>query len=399
MSVVGPSPSQLQIDVKQANKREEEFLNSGYIDYTISAICNHPAFPAGYFTVERRYSDFAWLRDEMGKDYPGLIIPALPEKQILGTFEQQFIEARKRGIQKFLNKVAANDTLVKDAKFISFLTATEKEFGGLRLASEQDKQESMATQLTSWFDQTYNSVFDTFTGVTPAEVAKVAPCESEGEIEKCSQYLDRLDDYVKKLIVKAQEKLTMDTQLAQSSTAFGNSFLQLSGKQHGLAAASFGQIGQRACRSGEIGDSMVVNEEEHFMEPFKEFHLYILSAKETVQRRENIKKLYIEAVKDLNTCAARVDDPAKPGEKQATVEAAKARVESTHKDFEDVTAIFLREFSAFQSDSRGDVIKAMFNFVRLQADYHKRCGTAWDEYQDNQYVAVPVHAEGSCSLS
>ena len=47
-------------DVKQANKREGEFYNSGYIDYTISTICNHPAFPAGYFTVERRFSDFVW---------------------------------------------------------------------------------------------------------------------------------------------------------------------------------------------------------------------------------------------------------------------------------------------------------------------------------------------------
>ena len=47
-------------DVKQANKREGEFYNSGYVDYTISTICNHPAFPAGYFTVERRFSDFVW---------------------------------------------------------------------------------------------------------------------------------------------------------------------------------------------------------------------------------------------------------------------------------------------------------------------------------------------------
>ena len=35
-------------------------------------------------------------------EFPGLIIPALPEKQLLGTFEQQFIESRKRGLQKFV---------------------------------------------------------------------------------------------------------------------------------------------------------------------------------------------------------------------------------------------------------------------------------------------------------
>ena len=54
------SSSHVFSDVKQANKREGEFYNSGYIDYTISTISNHPAFPAGYFTVERRFSDFVW---------------------------------------------------------------------------------------------------------------------------------------------------------------------------------------------------------------------------------------------------------------------------------------------------------------------------------------------------
>ena len=76
--------SQLLITVKQANKREGEFYNSGYIDYTLSTVCNHPAFPAGYFTVERRYSDFLWLREELAASFPGQIIPALPDKQILG---------------------------------------------------------------------------------------------------------------------------------------------------------------------------------------------------------------------------------------------------------------------------------------------------------------------------
>ena len=80
-----PSASQLQINIKCANKREGDSLyNSGYVDYTISTVCNHPAFPAGYFTVDRRFSDFVWLREELGKTYPAIIIPSLPEKQVIG---------------------------------------------------------------------------------------------------------------------------------------------------------------------------------------------------------------------------------------------------------------------------------------------------------------------------
>ena len=79
----------------------------------------------------------------LAMEFPGLIIPALPEKQLLGTFEQQFIESRKRGLQKFLIRVAGNKILVAAQKFIQFLTSTEREFGNLRIAHEQDKNDNM----------------------------------------------------------------------------------------------------------------------------------------------------------------------------------------------------------------------------------------------------------------
>ena len=72
-------------------------MGGGFVDYTISTVCNHPAFPAGYFTVDRRYSDFVWLREELGNVYPAIIIPSLPEKAVIGNMESGFVEARKRG--------------------------------------------------------------------------------------------------------------------------------------------------------------------------------------------------------------------------------------------------------------------------------------------------------------
>ena len=170
-----PISSQLQITLKGVNQRKEDgLLGGGFVDYTISTICNHPAFPAGYFTVDRRYSDFVWLREELAKTYPAIIIPALPEKAVLGNMESSFVEARKRGypyytmkiyflplqirppffndhhpvlklhwclfvftfqydifhgcsgLQKFLTKVAGNPTLVESPRFVKFVTATDK---------------------------------------------------------------------------------------------------------------------------------------------------------------------------------------------------------------------------------------------------------------------------------
>ena len=336
----------------------------------------------------------------LAMEFPGLIIPALPEKQLLGTFEQQFIESRKRGLQKFLIRVAGNKILVAAQKFIQFLTSTEREFGNLRIAHEQDKNDNMSTQFTSFWDKAYFTVFDTFTGVKPADIASVAPDTKASEIETIAQYAERLDDYVKSIMNTATQKISMDKEVAHGSTSFGNSFLQLSGKEHGLAAASFGQVGQRACKSGDIGEQLASSEDEMFLEPIKEYHLYILSLKETLKRREDMRKAYEDAVSNLNYTASRPDDQFKPeSPKHDTVEACRAEIEKTHSAFESMTEVFLEDFKNFKNETSGDVVRAIFHFVRLQADFHKRCGTSWDEYEEAQYVAVPINSADSCAIS
>ena len=82
--------------------------------------------------------------------YPGVIIPSLPEKQIMGNFEQSFIESRKRGLQKFLNRVAMHPLLIEARQFVKFLTANEDAFSMERLATEQKKQNVLKDTFVSW---------------------------------------------------------------------------------------------------------------------------------------------------------------------------------------------------------------------------------------------------------
>lgn len=392
-----PISSQLQITLKGVNQRKEDgLLGGGFVDYTISTICNHPAFPAGYFTVDRRYSDFVWLREELAKTYPAIIIPALPEKAVLGNMESSFVEARKRGLQKFLTKVAGNPTLVESPRFVKFVTATDKVFALERQSTEQKQQEEMKDNFTSWWDKSYTNVFNSFTSATrPVDVVSVKQLECEGEIEEVIQYIERLEGYTDKLIKTAQLKITNDEATAMSYNQFGNAFLALSGREHGLAASAFGQIGQRSVQVHDNGKALCLSEQELFLEPIKEFHRYILSTKETLQRREDRKKAYAKAVKEANKMAGRTDDK----KTQADLDESLAKVESTKKEFMQVSTDFLTEFSRFKYESSGDMVDAMFQFTRLQADFHKRAAMLWDEYQEYQFVAVPVADQQNCTLS
>lgn len=52
------------------------------------------------FSVIRRYSDFVWLSDQLAKDVPGSIVPPLPEKAVVGRFSAEFVESRRRLLEK-----------------------------------------------------------------------------------------------------------------------------------------------------------------------------------------------------------------------------------------------------------------------------------------------------------
>lgn len=94
-------------------------------------------FRAPEITVTRRYRDFSWLASRLETEYPGAIIPPLPEKNVVrachsvawrgtgdpdrawghaggalsGRFSAAFVEERRRALERFLNQVATHPLL------------------------------------------------------------------------------------------------------------------------------------------------------------------------------------------------------------------------------------------------------------------------------------------------
>lgn len=79
------------------------------------------AYKQSEFEVKRRYRDFLWLYNTLHANNPGIVVPPPPEKQAVGRFETNFVEARRAALEKMLNKTAAHATLQHDADLKLFL--------------------------------------------------------------------------------------------------------------------------------------------------------------------------------------------------------------------------------------------------------------------------------------
>ncbi|KAF8684144.1 PhoX homologous domain, present in p47phox and p40phox [Rhizoctonia solani] len=79
---------------------------------------NIPAFKLRHSVVRRRYSDFEAFRDILERESTRVNIPTLPGKVFTNRFSDEVIEARREGLERFLNIVAGHPLLQTGSKVL-----------------------------------------------------------------------------------------------------------------------------------------------------------------------------------------------------------------------------------------------------------------------------------------
>lgn len=76
--------------------------------------------------VSRRYKNFDWLHERLVDKFCLIPIPPLPDKQISGRYEDQFIEHRRAQLQQFVDWVCRHPILSKCDVWMHFLTCKDQ---------------------------------------------------------------------------------------------------------------------------------------------------------------------------------------------------------------------------------------------------------------------------------
>ncbi|CAG8481923.1 1746_t:CDS:2 [Diversispora eburnea] len=85
----------------------------------LNAQTNIPAFKLKQSSVRRRYSDFEWFRDVLERESSRVNIPSLPGKVFTNRFADEVIEARREGLERFLQIVAGHPLIQTGSKVLS----------------------------------------------------------------------------------------------------------------------------------------------------------------------------------------------------------------------------------------------------------------------------------------
>ena len=80
------------------------------------------------YSVERRYSDFLNMRQELIKRFPGYIIPPIPVKKLSKNLDPEFVHERRSSLQLFLKDILKHPLSRNSDIFEKFISATSKDW-------------------------------------------------------------------------------------------------------------------------------------------------------------------------------------------------------------------------------------------------------------------------------
>ncbi|CAD8067055.1 unnamed protein product [Paramecium primaurelia] len=118
-------------------------FTSSYYSYTVQTD------PIGW-TVQRRYSDFLWLRELLCKIYPGKSIAPIPKKSVLKNENELYLQKRMKFLDNFLKSIFKCELLRHDKWFFAFLSSKdEKDFKQIQKLSTQVQKVTKLEQIIS----------------------------------------------------------------------------------------------------------------------------------------------------------------------------------------------------------------------------------------------------------
>ena len=213
----------------------------------------------------RRYSDFVWLHQQLVRNYAGVVIPPLPEKLIVGRFSPEFVESRRRALEKFLNRVACHVDLRGSAHFKAFLESSED---GLAATKASTKEEQRARKKSKGWGQWFSEKAQAVSSKV-GRSASLAKTPEDAAFDEVVQYVEALEPQVGNVHKHTQGLVRRSRDLANGLFEFGLAFTLLGQSEQGVLENALTEVGHTADKLSVLAAEQAEKEVRK-----KEYYIY-----------------------------------------------------------------------------------------------------------------------------
>lgn len=361
----------LSITVTNPQKLKDK-LGVAYTSYYVNVTTTKSVFAVKNCNVQRRFKDFCWLEEELIKKFPGCIIPPIPDKKQIGKFDDEFVETRRRGLEKFLQRIGAHEDLSESSAFVTFLQGEESEMNKAKDETKASKSR-LSASVSSWMTSTANSV----------------QAHGKIEVEKSSDdiKIDDMEGYINVLGVQLLATLRNAEDMVKHCKSYALSMRGLANAVSTLSQCEGKDLSEALSKTGSTMDSVAGYELDSsaaigrdLTEPIEEYVRMTDAIKEAAKRRADKRKAYTDALLDHHVKDASYNKvlgvPGKESDANSKLEKvnqAQAAVDKAKTELDDMTTQLLADFQKFKN-TKGNEIKSIFlKYVECQIEFSRKC--------------------------
>lgn len=126
-------PSIQESDESNPNEMDASNLDANYAPAAASQT---------RITVHRRFSHFVILHTALTRRLPGIALPPLPEKQYAGRFSEDFVEARRGDLERYIGRIVRHP-IARYAEVVTFFLGCESDIvSGLKGSNNLAKRQA-----------------------------------------------------------------------------------------------------------------------------------------------------------------------------------------------------------------------------------------------------------------
>ncbi|XP_060765244.1 sorting nexin-30 isoform X1 [Neoarius graeffei] len=315
-----------------------------YITYRVSTKTTRTEFDLPEYSVRRRYQDFDWLRSKLEDSQPTHLIPPLPEKFVMkgvvDRFSEEFVETRRKALDKFLKRVADHPVLSFNEHFNVFL-------------STKDLNKKQGLALLSKMGESVKYVTGGYKlRARPMEFATMGDY-----LDMFTQKLGTIDRIAQRIIKEQSEYLVELREYGPLYSSWASSEQELQEPLDGMA----GCVANCCSALEELTEDM----SDDFLPVLREYVLYIESMKNVLKKRDQVQAEY----------EAKLEAVAFREEKRTTmptdVEKCQDRVECFNADLK-------ADWDRWQNNKRQDFRQLLTGMADKNIQFYEKCLAAWE---------------------
>ncbi|KAJ1958132.1 Vacuolar protein sorting-associated protein vps5 [Dipsacomyces acuminosporus] len=356
-----------------------------YIAYKVKTQSDAPMFRESEMVVRRRYRDFDWLIQELVARHPGIIVPAIPEKQSMGRFEDEFVESRRAGLESCLTRISEHPVLWSDDVFRLFLEADDfaskaRVITENRIAAEIN---GTSSSLGSGSGSGSGGLFGDGWGGAKYK-------EKDEWFAKRMQELDTVEEELRALLRALEYSQRQRRELSIAHGELGEAYLKMAGQELNKS------LSNGLTDMGSLQQKLKVLQSRQGVADFAAFQLttdeyirIISSVRTAFSARGRAYGRWQSSLSDLikkrKVLEGYVQHPSRASpERMAQLKGeiarAEIRTEGNRNAFDDVSQILKQEMARFDANRVRDFQAAVESYLMSLIDTQEEIVMLWEAY-------------------